>query len=193
MANDIKSSYNRAKWALVIRGLFGIALGIFIIARPFDSVAALALVIAVWALGDGIVNIVHSFDLRGVVPHWWAMLLTGVISTAFGVAALYYYPNLSLNFAVIWVALWLTLSGLVGIYVAVQERSLGVSWGWTLFFSLVAIAAGVVAIMRPAITIGALISVIASFGIIGGIVLLIGAGKMQSFQSDFAQARPMAR
>lgn len=46
---------------MVIRGLFGIALGIFIIARPFDSVAVLALVIAIWALADRIVNIVHAW------------------------------------------------------------------------------------------------------------------------------------
>ena len=56
MSSDIKKLYNGVKWGLVIRGLFGLALGIFIIARPIESVAALALVIAIWAFGDGIVN-----------------------------------------------------------------------------------------------------------------------------------------
>ena len=123
MSNDIKTLYNRVKWGLVIRGLFGIALGIFIIARPIESVAALALVIAIWALIDGIVNIVHAFELRAIVKHWWVPLLSGIVSVLFGVAAFYYYPGLSLTFAVIWTAMWLFTAGALGIYVAVQERS----------------------------------------------------------------------
>jgi len=188
IADDIKTVYNRSKWALVIRGLFGIALGIFILMRPFDSVAALALVIAIWALGDGIVSMVHAFDLRSVAPHWWVMLLTGLVSTLFGIAALYYYPGLSLSFAVIWTALWFITGGVLGAYVAIQERNAHLSWGWTMVFSLVAIAAGVLAIMYPRITLAGLMSLIATFGIIGGVALLIGAGKMQSFQGDVNRA-----
>ena len=188
IADDIKTVYNRGKWALVIRGLFGIALGIFIVMRPFDSVAALALVIAIWALGDGIVSMVHAFDLRSVAPHWWVMLLTGLVSTLFGIAALYYYPGLSLSFAVIWTALWFITGGVLGAYVAIQERTAHLSWGWTMTFSLLAIAAGVLAIMYPRITLAGLMSLIATFGIIGGVALLIGAGKMQSFQGDVNRA-----
>lgn len=194
VTSDIKSLYTHAKWGLLIRGLFGIALGIFIIMRPAESIAALALVIAIWALGDGIVSIVHAFDLRGVVDHWWAMLLSGIISVGFGIAALYYYPVLSLTFAVFWTSLWLIMGGLIGIYVSVQERSMGVSWGWTLAFSIVAIVAGVVAVLRPGITLASLISVIATFGILGGIALIIGAGKMQSFEGQLERvAGTMAR
>jgi uncharacterized membrane protein HdeD (DUF308 family) len=188
MTTELKSLYNAAKWGVLVRGLFGIALGIFIIVRPAESIAALALVIAIWALGDGIVSIVHAFDLRGVVDHWWAMLISGLIGVGFGIAALYYYPVLSLTFAVFWTALWLTTAGIVGIYVAMQERNMGVSWGWTLTFAIIAIAGGVFAILRPGITLASLISVIATFGIVGGLALVIGAGKMQAAETNFARA-----
>lgn len=187
MSNDIKTLYNRVKWGLVIRGLFGIALGIFIIARPIESVAALALVIAIWALIDGIVNIVHAFELRAIVKHWWVPLLSGIVSVLFGVAAFYYYPGLSLTFAVIWTAMWLFTAGALGIYVAVQERSLGVTWGWTLVWSIIAIVGGVLAIMRPGITLVSLVSLIAGFGIVGGIALLVAASRMQSVETTFTR------
>ena len=194
MDTEIKSLYTKAKWGLLIRGLFGIALGIFIILRPAESIAVFALVIAIWALGDGIVSIVHSFDLRGVVEHWWAMLISGIIGVGFGIAALYYYPVLSLTFAVYWTSLWLITAGLVGAYVAVQERNMGVSWGWTLTFAIIAIIAGVFAVLRPGITLASLISLIATFGIVGGIALVIGAGRMQSVQTEFGRAKgEMAR
>jgi len=184
ITDDMKAVYNRTKWALVVRGVFGIALGIFIISRPFDSVAAFALVIALWALLDGIVKMVHAFDLRPIASHWWVLLLAGVVSTLFGAAALYYYPGLSLSFAVAWTALWLITGGALAIYVAIQERNAKQSWGWTLAFGLIAIALGALSVMYPGITLGGLIGLIAAFGIVGGIALLVGAGKMQSFQSD---------
>lgn len=194
MSNEIKNLYNRVKWGLVVRGLFGIALGIFIMARPLESVALLAVVIAIWALMDGIVNIVHAFELRAIVKHWWALLLSGIIGVLFGIAALYYYPGLSLTFAVVWTAMWLITSGVVGLYVSTQERNLGLSWGWTLTFAIISVIAGVYAVMRPGITLAGLISVIAAFGIVGGIALLVAAGRMQSVETTFPRpAGSMAR
>lgn len=184
IAEDIKSAYSRTKWALVFRGLVGIALGVLILMRPFASVEVFALVIAIWALVDGLVNIVHSFDLRSVAPHWWVLLLAGVVSTAFGLAAFYYYPSLSLTFAVAWSALWLITAGALSVYLALQERKANVSWGWTMTFGLIALAAGVLAILYPGITVATLMTLLATFGILGGIALLVAAGKMQGIQRD---------
>ena len=184
MRDEIVAAYHRGKWALVLRGVLGITLGIVIFMRPLDSAAALALVIAVWALFDGIVSIVRGFDLRSVAPHWWVMLLSGFVSAIFGLAALYYYPSLSLTFAVFWTAWWLLTAGTLGIFVAMQERKASLPWGWTLWFGITAFTASVLAFMYPGITLGALISVIASFGIVSGIVMLVGAARLQAFERD---------
>lgn len=188
ISDEVKSLYNRSKWSLIVRGLLGIALALFIISRPVDSVAALALVIAIWALADGLVNIVHAVDLRSIAPHWWVMLLSGIVSTLFGVAALYYYPALSLSFAVVWTGFWLITAGVLAAYVAIQERNAHLSWGWTMAFGVIAIVGGILAFMYPSITLAGLISVLAAFGFVGGIAMLIGAGKMQSFQGDLGRA-----
>ena len=182
--NDIVAAYRRSKWALVLRGLLGIAIGVLIVARPLESVAAFALVIALWAIMDGVVNIVRAFDLRPLVSHWWGMLIAGVVSVLFGAAALYYYPGLSLNFAVIWAASWLITGAALAIYIAVQERKADLSWGWTMTFGLLSLATGVLALMYPGITLAVLMGTIAAFGFVGGIVMLVGAGKMQSFEQD---------
>lgn len=184
ITDDIVAAYNRGKWALIVRGLLGVALGVVIFTRPLASVAAFALVVALWALSDGIVSIVHAFDVRNVAPHWWVLLLTGLVSVAFGVTALYDYPILSLTFAVVWTAWWLISAGVLAIYVAVQERKAEVPWGWTLTFGIIGLAAGLLAIVYPGITLAALMGTIATFGIVGGIAMLVGAGKMQSFQHD---------
>ena len=190
LTDALVSAYHRSKGALLIRGLLGIALGAFILMRPLASVAAFALVIAIWALADGIVSIVQAFDLRSVIAHWGTLLFAGIVSVLFGIAALYFYPGLSLAFAVMWAAWWLIIGGALGIYVALQERKAELPWGWTLTSGIIAIAFGVLSIVYPAITLAALMGILAAFGIIGGIAMLVAAGKMQSFERDVRHAMP---
>jgi len=190
IANDLKNVYHQTKWAVALRGLLSLIVGVLILARPMASVAALALVIAIWALFDGVVNIVRSFTVRGIVAHWWVLLLGGIVSVAFGVAAVYYFPVLSLTFAVVWTAYWLTISGVMALYVSFQERGAGLSWGWTAAFGVVAIAGGVIAFMNPGATLATLLGVIAGFSIISGVFLLMGAGRMQSVERDLKSTFP---
>jgi uncharacterized membrane protein HdeD (DUF308 family) len=147
-------------------------------------VVALALVIAFWSLFDGLINIVRSFNLRGVVQHWWVMLIAGIVGVAFGIAAFYYFPGLSLTFAVVWTAYWLTVTGVIAVYIAWQERSAGISWGWTMAFGVVAIAGGIFAFMNPQATLASLLAVLATFAIISGVFLLIAAGTLMSAKQD---------
>ena len=186
--SQISQAVKRVWWALVIRGVLAIILGIFIIARPVESVAAFALVIAIWAVVQGLVNIMHAIDLRSVAPHWWLLLLSGLISTAFGVAALYYYPGLSLTFAVVWTAWWLMLGGIAGIAVAAQERRIGMSWGWTMALGVLGVVAAVYAFMSPPVTLVALIAVIAAYAIVGGVILLVGAYRLRTTADDVEDA-----
>lgn len=196
MASDlIQSAYRRAWWALVLRGLFGLALGGFILWRPMESIASFALVIAIWAVFGGVVQMVHAFDLRVVYHAWWTLALSGLVSVVFGVAAFYYYPALSLTFAVVWTAWWLLVSGGLAIYVAIQERRVDLPWGWTLAFGIAAVVTSALAFMNPPATLGAIMGLIAAFAIVSGVVLLIGAYQLQSAKKEiaatFGSARPI--
>ena len=184
VGDEIQKVYNQSKWALVLRGLLSLLVGLAILTRPMPSVAALALVIALWALFDGSVNIVRSFQVRPIAQHWWVLLLSGVIGVAFGIAALYYFPGLSLTFAVALVAYWLILSGVVALYLGFAERRAGVSWGWTVTFGVVALAGGVIALMYPIATLATLLGFIAGISIISSLFLFMAAGRMQAFQRD---------
>lgn len=190
--SDLQKAYSATKWALLLRGLLSLAVGIAIIWRPMTSVVALALVIALWSLFDGFINIVRSFALRGMAQHWWVMLVAGIVGVGFGVAALYYFPGLSLTFAVVWTAYWLTFTGVIAAYVAWQERTVGISWGWTMAFAVVAIAGGLFAFMNPAATLASLLGVLAGFAIFSGVLLLIAASRMVSVQQDIRNAVPSA-
>src|SRR6266581_3346367 len=77
--DSVSKTAHLAWWALLLRGLLSVAVGVFIFARPMDSVAAFALVIALWALFTGFTSIVHAFELRPMMKHWWVLLLSGLV------------------------------------------------------------------------------------------------------------------
>ena len=79
---------------------------------------------------------------------------------------------------------WLLVSGFFAIYVAIQERRLQAPWGWTFVFGILGVVAGIYAIMTPGVTLAAMLGLIATFAILGGIVMLAGF-----FQLGSAKAR----
>ena len=178
--NDLRGVYHRTWWALMLRGLLGVAVGLYIFARPLDSVAAFALVIAFWALFAGMVEIIQAIELKAMMKHWWVVLVAGLVSVGFGIAALFYYPGLSLTFAVVMVSWWLTLTGILGIYAGVMQKSIGMPWGWTVAFGALSVVAGLFALLAPPVTLAAIMGLIAGFALVSGVAFVVGAFKLRS-------------
>lgn len=84
-------------WTFMARGSIAVAVGILILLRPFESVAALALVIALWALLAGLVATAHAIAPSGTPGRHWALLVPGVAGIALGIAALYSYRSASIG------------------------------------------------------------------------------------------------
>ncbi len=185
---DLKRMYHLTRWALLLRGLFALAVGIFVFARPLDSVAAFALVVAWWALSSGVVDIVHAIDLAPDARHWWIQLLSGLIGVGFGVGALIYYPVLSLTFAVLWAAWWLMSVGILGVYASATQRALGLPWGWSAAFGVLSVAAAVFALVTPPVTLAALMGLIGALAIASGVAHIAGALTLRSVARRFAIA-----
>jgi uncharacterized membrane protein HdeD (DUF308 family) len=180
LGDTLRQQYHRTQWRLIIRGLLALAIGIFLIARPIASALILALVIAIWALVHGITDIVHAFDLRPLFRGWWVLLLGGLAGVVFGVLALYYYPGLSLVLVVVLFGLWLFISGIFGVYLAVEEKRAGLQWGWSLAWGLLSVIAGIAALIYQGITLAAVLVLIAVFAIVSGVLQLVAAFRLRS-------------
>jgi len=72
-------------WALVLRGIFGIAAGAIALLWPGITAVALVFVIGFWAIASGIVEIIGAIRLRKVVEREWLLGLAGALSVLFGV------------------------------------------------------------------------------------------------------------
>lgn len=186
---EVKRMYRLTWWALFLRGLLGIAVGFLVLTRPMESVGALALVIAFWALFSGFTTTLHAFELRQVAPHWWVLLLSGLAGIGFGVLAMMNYPGLSLTFAVVLTSWWLTITGALGIGAAIMEKNLGAPWGWTAVFGALAVVAGVFALFAPPATLAAILALIAGYALVSGVAFIAGAFRLRAAVQMVAQVR----
>jgi len=188
MIPSIEQKHRRLWWAFASRGALALLVGMFIVGLPSDSLAALALLVPVWALLSGVTEMIHAYHVRAAFSAWWVLLLGGAISTAFGAAALYDYPSLSLAFLVAWVALWLLVSGTWGIYSSLHLKRSGLAWGWTCAWGILCVLASVMALVSPRATLAVILAGLAAFAIVSGTALLFAAWRIRGTARRIAAA-----
>jgi uncharacterized membrane protein HdeD (DUF308 family) len=73
-------------WQSVLIGLLGIAAAVFTFVAPAITTAALLMLIAFWAIVNGVLQVAAAVRLRKELANEWMLILSGVLSVVFGVA-----------------------------------------------------------------------------------------------------------
>jgi uncharacterized membrane protein HdeD (DUF308 family) len=104
----------------------------------------------------------------------WPTVIRGLLAILFGVIALA-RPQATALALVILFAVWAFVDGGFAFYVAAQRGRLGMRWGWFLFEGIVSIAAGVLALSYPGVTVVVLTILVAARAIMLGVIMLTSA------------------
>jgi uncharacterized membrane protein HdeD (DUF308 family) len=108
---------------------------------------------------------------------WWLVALRGIAAILFGLLALA-MPGLTLTFLVLLFGAYALVDGIVAV-VAGIAGGLGHARGWlTLLIGLVGIVVGILTFAQPGITALALLSLIAAWAIVTGVIEIVLAFGM---------------
>jgi len=105
---------------------------------------------------------------------WWAVGLRGLLGILFGLICLL-TPGLAVEVFVILFAAYMLVDGVFAIIAGIKAARNGERWGLLILEGIVDLAAGLVAVLWPAITLVALIWLIAIWAIVTGALMLAGA------------------
>ena len=96
-----------ARFWLVIVGLAGVVAGVLAFAWPGVTALVLLFFIAIWAIVIGVMQIWGAIEFRKEIEGEWLLILSGLLSVAFGILLLA-RPGLG-ALAVVWMIGWFAI------------------------------------------------------------------------------------
>lgn len=147
-------------WALVIRGLVAILLGIFTLVLPGVTIGALVLLFGVYALLDGILSFIGAVKASRHHERWGFLVGEGIVGVLAGIAT-FAWPAITTIALVYVVAAWAVLTGIVEIAAAFRLRKhiagellLGLAGVISIAFGILLVAAPLAGALVIAVWIG---------------------------------------
>jgi uncharacterized membrane protein HdeD (DUF308 family) len=111
------------KVTLIILGLLSIVAGLLTFFIPGITALGLVLLIAAWALVNGIFEIVAAIKLRKVITGEWLLILAGLLSIAFGIL-LFLMPGIGALALIFWIGAWAIVIGILQLILAFKIKSM---------------------------------------------------------------------
>ena len=165
-------------WAIAVRGVVGILVGLIAFVMPAATMLALILLFAAYMLVDGVFAIIAAVRAARRHDRWGLLVLEGLADIVAGVIAVL-WPGITVLAFVLLVAAWAIISG--GLVLAAAFR-LNIEHGrwWLVLGGAVSVAYGVLLIMAPLI--GALVLTwwFGAYALVFGIALLILAFRLKA-------------
>ena len=172
MASLLEKSW----WALLVRGLATVLFGLIALARP--HVETLVLTFVVFALVDGIADVIGSFTNRKEGEHWWLSVLRGLAGIAPGVLVLL-QPQLGALRLLYVIAGRALVTGILDIITAIRLREEIEGEFLLILGGVASVLFGVIAFARSGAGVPAVISLIAGYALFVGVSLMILALRMR--------------
>ncbi len=161
-ARDQLNELTWAWWLMLLVGVLGVVAGVLVLAKPSDSLATLAVICGVFALVDGIFELVFAL----IEDDGFAAALLGILGIVIGIL-LIRHPIHGVTAVALLVGIWLLALGVLRLV-----RGLGSEHRvWHLVAAAVEIVAGIVIVSSPKIGFATLALLVGISFIVNGIAL----------------------
>lgn len=152
-------------WWVLLRGILAIAFGVIALFSPLVAFDALVLVFGVYAIFDGVMEIVHGVATRKTAASWGWMIVAGVVSVIAGAVALVlpFVTGIVLGLLVLWTIVAYNFVHGIMVIAASAKFERGRAWG---------IVAGVISILFSVVL--AILLLVTPVGALFGLIFAVG-------------------
>jgi uncharacterized membrane protein HdeD (DUF308 family) len=158
-------------WALAVRGVLAIVLGLIAFLQPGVFLTSLVLLFGAYALVDGVFAIIAGLRAARRHERWWPLALEGLVDIVTGLVVVLLVGAATLAFLYL-IAAWSIVTGLFRIAAAVRLRK-QIEGEWLLIANgVLAVIFGVVIALSPMAGLVAVAWIIGMYAILFGIILL---------------------
>jgi uncharacterized membrane protein HdeD (DUF308 family) len=166
-------------------GLITFILGAIITARPVQTLTAVAVLLGVVMVISGIYQIV-----RALAGHESERVWRGISGVLFLLAGLVLFRHLHLSVALI--GLFVGFAWIIQGVAVLMEGATGrgrAQTGWSAFFAIISLVAGIIVISAPIASIGALTVFVGIWFMVMGVVEMVGSLVARRALKDLAAGR----
>ncbi|HVY40171.1 MAG TPA: HdeD family acid-resistance protein [Polyangia bacterium] len=181
METELREYLGRNWGWLLLRGVVALLFGVFALARPGITLAALVFTWGAYAIADGIFALAAGFQMRGAGGRpLWSWLLMGVVGIGAGVGT-FMVPGITALVLLTAIAAWAIGVGVLQIAAAVRLRKV-IEGEWALGLSgLLSVVFGVLALAHPGAGALSVLWLIAAYAITSGFTLITAGVRVKSF------------
>jgi uncharacterized membrane protein HdeD (DUF308 family) len=163
---------------LIIRGLVGVFIGILAVVWPGITLAVLVGIFGMYALLDGVINLVSGLR-KGAHGRSWVHALQGVTGIVAGVLA-FLWPGVTALVLVLFIGAWAIVTGVLEIVAAIRLRR-EIKGEWLLALSgIMSALFGVLVLAFPGAGAVAIAWLLGIYAAAAGIVLVALGVRLRS-------------
>jgi uncharacterized membrane protein HdeD (DUF308 family) len=163
-------------WAIAIRGLLGVVLGIVAFAFPGITLTVLVALFAAWLVVDGIFAL-----LAGARSRSWLVVAEGVIGVLVGIVAVL-FPAITAFALLLLAAGWAIVTGILEIVTAVGMRRVIQNEFWLGLAGVASIVFGILLVANPRAGLLVLTWLIGAYALVWGVIQLALAFRLRQFE-----------
>lgn len=186
-ADAMHAHLARHWWAVLLRGVLGIMLGLLTFALPAIALGSLILLFAAYMLADGLLGVVSAIRAAQRNKRWGWLLVEGMLGIVAGLVALF-LPGAATLSLVLLASVWAIVSGAALLTAGIRLRR---RHGriWMVLAGMLSIIWGVLLFIFPASGAIVLTLWIGAYAFAFGIMLLALAFRLRSQR----EAEPVGR
>ena len=162
-------------WALALRGLMAILFGLLTFFLPGITLVTLVLLFGVYALVDGIFNVIAFFRVRS---HHWALLIEGLLGIVAGILT-FAWPAITAIVLLYLIAFWAIFTGIFEVIAGISLRKIITNEWLLLVIGVLSFLFGMLILFAPGVGALAIVLWIGAYAFIFGVFLLALAFRLR--------------